>query len=120
MFWNDNKCFSHDLIVPTDPGYRFVLIFRIFALFNSWLQSNYGDIAAINERKKTAPHLYNLNMDPQMTGQIIHFILKDDNTMDDETIIGNGKAEGTDLTLRGSRYGQNDSFEDIFSFVLPI
>lgn len=42
-------------------------------------------------------------MDPQMTGKIIHFIVKDDNTMDDETIIGNGKAEGTDLTLRGGR-----------------
>ncbi|WAR06090.1 KIF28-like protein [Mya arenaria] len=63
--------------------------------------SSYAGIAEINEKKKTWPHLYNLNMDPQMTGKIIHFMVQGDNTMDDETIIGNGKAEGTDLTLRG-------------------
>lgn len=60
-------------------------------------ESEYKLIAETNEKKKTYPHLYNLNMDPQMTGKIIHFIIQDD-----ETIIGNGKAEGTDLTLRGS------------------
>ncbi|XP_060555492.1 kinesin-like protein KIF28P [Ruditapes philippinarum] len=60
------------------------------------LTSDYGSIAEINEKKKKHPHLYNLNMDPQMTGKIIHFIIEDDCT-----IIGNGKGEGTDLTLRG-------------------
>ncbi|KAH3701132.1 hypothetical protein DPMN_076116 [Dreissena polymorpha] len=64
--------------------------------------SSYKLIAEINEKKKTYPHMYNLNSDPQMTGRIIHFLVKSDSTMDDETIIGNGKAEGTDLTLRGS------------------
>ncbi|KAL4229280.1 hypothetical protein ACF0H5_012320 [Mactra antiquata] len=58
--------------------------------------SDFSDIAALNEKKKTHPHLYNLNMDPQMTGKITHII-----DQDDEIIIGNGKCEGTDLTLRG-------------------
>lgn len=58
--------------------------------------SDYDTIAEINEKKKSHPHLYNLNMDPMMCGRIIHFIIEDD-----ETIIGNGKAEGTDLCLRG-------------------
>ncbi|XP_045207845.2 kinesin-like protein KIF28P isoform X2 [Mercenaria mercenaria] len=58
--------------------------------------SDYQSIAEINERKKTDPHLYNLNMDPMMTGRIIHFM-----NDDKEVIIGNGKAEGTDLVLRG-------------------
>ena len=31
-------------------------------------------------------------------------MVKADKSMDDETIIGNGKAEGTDLTLRGTGY----------------
>lgn len=66
--------------------------------FTIVFQSDYDSIAEINEKKKAHPHLYNLNMDPMMCGRIIHFIIEDD-----ETIIGNGKAEGTDLALRGGR-----------------
>lgn len=51
---------------------------------------------AINEKKKamkSTPHLYNLNLDPQLTGHIIHLL---DN---DETTIG--KEEASKIRLNG-------------------
>lgn len=33
-----------------------------------------ADFAAIAEKKKTVPHLSNLNLDPQLSGHIVHFI----------------------------------------------
>ena len=61
-------------------------------------QGGYQDIAEINEKKKKYSYLYNLNMDPQLTGYICHFII-DDCTI----VIGNGKDPETDLTIRGGR-----------------
>ncbi|KAL8616438.1 hypothetical protein ACOMHN_041041 [Nucella lapillus] len=56
-----------------------------------------GDSAAaeIAEKRKTVPHIYNLNMDPQLTGHIVHFINAP------EITIGNGREESTELVLKG-------------------
>lgn len=51
--------------------------------------------AEIAEKRKTVPHIYNLNMDPQLTGHILHFIDAP------EITIGNGREESTELVLKG-------------------
>lgn len=48
-----------------------------------------------NEKKKSTPHLFNLNIDSQLSGKIIHFIEKD------TTKIGNKNGEQSDITLGG-------------------
>ena len=52
------------------------------------------DFAAINEKKKTVAHLSNLNLDPQLSGHITHFVEAP------EVCIG---AEG-DIAFKGPRY----------------
>ena len=57
-----------------------------------------GDIQKeIQEKKKKLAHIYNLNADIMLTGKIIHFIDKD------KLIVGNGKAENTNIELKGPR-----------------
>ncbi|XP_076455652.1 kinesin-like protein KIF28 isoform X2 [Babylonia areolata] len=51
--------------------------------------------AEIAEKKKKVPHIYNLNMDPQLTGHIVHFINAP------EITIGNGREESTEIVLKG-------------------
>lgn len=53
-----------------------------------------ADFAAIAEKKKTVPHLSNLNLDPQLSGHIVHFIEAP------EVCLG---AEG-DIVFKGPRY----------------
>ena len=43
------------------------------------------DLQRIMKAKKTTPHLYNINYDPQLSGRIVHILDKA------ETQIGNGK-----------------------------
>lgn len=50
----------------------------------------------IDEKKKTVPHLYNLNVDPQLSGRIVHFIEKD------STEIGNQKGQTSDICMVGA------------------
>nr|KAG5700038.1 hypothetical protein BaRGS_028275 [Batillaria attramentaria] len=51
--------------------------------------------AEIAEKRKTVPHIYNLNMDPQLCGHIVHFIDEPEKT------IGNGREESTEIVLKG-------------------
>ncbi|KAL5010885.1 hypothetical protein ScPMuIL_013190 [Solemya velum] len=53
------------------------------------------DTAAVNEKKKTIPHIFNLNMDVQLTGHIVHFLDSP------EKVVGSGKAEGVEIILPG-------------------
>ncbi|TRY68620.1 hypothetical protein TCAL_12159 [Tigriopus californicus] len=50
----------------------------------------------IDEKKKTVPHLYNLNVDPQLSGRIVHFVEKD------STEIGNQKGQTSDICMVGA------------------
>ena len=43
------------------------------------------DLQRIMKAKKTTPHIYNINFDPQLSGRIVHILDKAD------TQIGNGK-----------------------------
>ncbi|OWF37465.1 Kinesin-like protein KLP6 [Mizuhopecten yessoensis] len=51
------------------------------------------DFNAVDEKKKTTPHLYNLNQDPQLSGRIVHFLEGENIT------IGSCAAEG-DVNIR--------------------
>lgn len=52
------------------------------------------DLAEINEKKKTIPHIYNLNMDPMLTGHMFYFI-------DAPTKSFGAAAEGVDIQMHG-------------------
>ena len=43
------------------------------------------DLQRIMKAKKTTPHIYNINVDPQLSGRIVHILDKS------ETQVGNGK-----------------------------
>ena len=43
------------------------------------------DLQRIMKAKKTTPHIYNINFDPQLSGRIVHILDKA------ETQVGNGK-----------------------------
>ena len=43
------------------------------------------ELQRIMKAKKTTPHIYNINFDPQLSGRIVHILDKP------ETQIGNGK-----------------------------
>ena len=43
------------------------------------------DLQRIMKAKKTTPHIYNINFDPQLSGRIVHILDKP------ETQVGNGK-----------------------------
>lgn len=53
-------------------------------------------MAEINEKKKTIPHIYNLNMDPMLTGHMFYFI-------DAPTKSFGAAAEGVDIQMHGPR-----------------
>ncbi|XP_069121894.1 kinesin-like protein KIF28P [Argopecten irradians] len=46
------------------------------------------DFNAVDEKKKTTPHIYNLNQDPQLSGRIVHFL------EGDNILIGSSGSEG--------------------------
>lgn len=46
------------------------------------------DFNAVDEKKKTTPHIYNLNQDPQLSGRIVHFL------EGDNKLIGSSGSEG--------------------------
>ena len=50
------------------------------------------------EERKTKPHIYNLNQDPQLSGRIIHILKNGDTT------VGNRKGEESDITMIGPGY----------------
>ncbi|XP_052091437.1 kinesin-like protein KIF28 [Mytilus californianus] len=52
------------------------------------------DLADIKEKKKTIPHIYNLNMDPQLTGHMFHFL-------DAPSKSFGAATEGIDITIHG-------------------
>eukprot|EP00095_Tigriopus_kingsejongensis_P011917 maker-scaffold507_size152468-snap-gene-0.36 protein:Tk11917 transcript:maker-scaffold507_size152468-snap-gene-0.36-mRNA-1 annotation:"kinesin-like protein kif28p-like" len=51
--------------------------------------------AKTEEMKKIKAHIYNLNMDPQLSGRLVHFIEKD------ATEIGNQKGHESDICMIG-------------------
>ena len=59
--------------------------------------SNSSDKAlqALQKERKSNPHLYNLNFDPQLNGKIIHILKKQ------ETEIGNRKGNDSDICMIG-------------------
>ncbi len=52
-------------------------------------------LARVMEEKKTKPHLFNLNFDPQLSGRIVHILQKP------ETEIGNRKGQESDICMVG-------------------
>lgn len=59
------------------------------------LQSG-SDLAEINEKKKTVPHIYNLNMDPQLTGHVTYFL-------DTQSKSFGAGDDGIDVVMHGPR-----------------
>ena len=57
--------------------------------------SNNNAMQALQKEKKSNPHLYNLNFDPQLNGKIIHILKKS------ETEIGNSKGNDSDICMIG-------------------
>ena len=57
-----------------------------------------------NKKRKTVPHLYNLNFDPQLSGRIVYFVEAG------KVTVGNSKGEPCAITLMGPR--QDFSFMD--------
>lgn len=71
-----------------------------FLIFSSHLQSSAGNGGEREkkEARKTKPHMYNLNMDNQLSGMIFHLL--------DQTSykVGNNKADSPpDIVLNGLR-----------------
>ncbi|CAH1773103.1 unnamed protein product [Owenia fusiformis] len=52
-------------------------------------------VSETNEKKKTTPHIYNLNFDPQLSGRIVYF------TELPENKIGSKKGDPSDIVLAG-------------------
>ena len=52
-------------------------------------------LAKIMEDKKTKPHLFNLNFDPQLSGRIVHILDKSC------TEVGNRKGHESDVLMVG-------------------
>ena len=52
-------------------------------------------MAAMQKERKSNPHLYNLNFDPQLNGKIIHILKKE------QTEIGNRKGNDSDICMIG-------------------
>ena len=55
-------------------------------------------LSKIMEEKKTKPHLFNLNFDPQLSGRLVHIFQKSD------TEIGNKKGKESDICMVGPGY----------------
>ena len=49
----------------------------------------------IMQEKKTKPHLFNLNFDPQLSGKLIHILNKPNNE------LGNRKGHESDILIMG-------------------
>uniref|UniRef100_T1ISP8 Kinesin-like protein n=1 Tax=Strigamia maritima TaxID=126957 RepID=T1ISP8_STRMM len=58
-------------------------------------------VLMIESEKKTKPHLYNLNIDAQLTGKIIHILHSG------QTTIGNHRGRPSTITMTGPRYDKN-------------
>ncbi|KAF0296590.1 Kinesin-like protein KIF28P [Amphibalanus amphitrite] len=54
-----------------------------------------GAAAATNREKETKPHIYNLNMDPMLSGRIVNILKKK------QTEVGNRKGGESDITMVG-------------------
>ena len=54
-----------------------------------------GVLAQIMEEKKSKPHLFNLNFDPQLSGRLVHIFQKS------ELEIGNKKGKESDICMVG-------------------
>ena len=54
-----------------------------------------GALAKIMEEKKSKPHLFNLNFDPQLSGRLVHIFQKH------ELEIGNKKGKESDICMVG-------------------
>ncbi|XP_037069265.1 kinesin-like protein KIF28P isoform X2 [Pollicipes pollicipes] len=54
-----------------------------------------GGQAAINKDKETKPHIFNLNMDPMLSGRIVNVLKKK------QTEVGNRKGGESDITMIG-------------------
>ena len=54
-----------------------------------------GVLAQIMEEKKSKPHLFNLNFDPQLSGRLVHIFQKS------ELEIGNKKGKESDICMIG-------------------
>ena len=52
-------------------------------------------LTKIMEEKKSKPHLFNLNFDPQLSGRLVHIFQKS------ETEIGNKKGHESDICMIG-------------------
>ena len=49
----------------------------------------------MNREKENKPHIYNLNMDPMLSGRIVNILKKK------QTEVGNRKGEESDITMVG-------------------
>lgn len=49
----------------------------------------------MNKDKDTKPHVFNLNMDPMLSGRIVHVLKKK------QTEVGNRKGGESDITMIG-------------------
>lgn len=66
-----------------------------FWFFFYTIKKGTSSTSQISEKRKTTPHMYNLNMDQMLCGHIVHFFEAP------ETTIGNGREESTELVLKG-------------------
>ena len=62
-----------------------------------WMFQGLGvsGMAELTEKKKTVPHIYNLNMDPMLTGHIVRFL--------DKPEVKFGKGGDCDIQVIGPR-----------------
>ena len=61
-------------------------------------QAQKSAIDTLNQEKKTKPHIYNLNFDPQLSGKIVHILQKA------ETELGNSRGKESDICIIGPGY----------------
>jgi len=61
-------------------------------------------LSKIMEEKKTKPHLFNLNFDPQLSGRLVHIFQKSD------TEIGNKKGKESDICMVGPGLHEQHAF----------
>lgn len=62
----------------------------------------------MTEKKKSTPHICNVNFDPQLSGKMCQFIEAD------KVTVGNSKGDPSDIVLSGPRYvlDQNISMDN--------
>ena len=97
---------THSLIIKTSHNIRFkrrkiiyydIIIYYLKKIvFYINLFQNEKESKEVNEMKKKVPHIFNLNFDPMLTGNIVHFI-------DQKRSVGNQRGETSDICLMGPR-----------------